>query len=422
MADKKKSNFSIRKLIYNDKYLIVCSIIAAIIIWIATSMNLSPLTTKRITVPVSIDFSGTLAEQLGIEYFDSDTITVEVTVSCKKYLAKDINEDDIKASLQTSTVTSAGYHSVPILVSAYNDSAEFSIVSYFPTSAEGYYDVAEEKTFPVNINYTNSGFAAEGYVAGDTALNDNNVTVSGPKTYVSNIDRVVADISLESNLTESQVVKLDPIAVDAAGNKVDYITVNTPEDGLIATVPILKIKNLYPDIDIIDGPEDIENVVNIKYSVDYVEAGVLESSEAVSLDLGDISASELLPGKNEFTFDASKISGITVLDGTEEIVVTITVPDNYTTKTVRFANKEALYNYPNINAMSISSNEVTIVGDEDVLENIESSDLSFSITSVDGKEITSDTDECYITVSVKDLKSCWAYKNKYTAKIKQSAQ
>ena len=55
MADiKKKHKFSFRKLVYNDRYLIACSIIAAVVIWVVTSMNLSPETTKKITVPVAL--------------------------------------------------------------------------------------------------------------------------------------------------------------------------------------------------------------------------------------------------------------------------------------------------------------------------------------------------------------------------------
>ncbi len=49
MADiKKKHKFSFRKLVYNDRYLIACSIIAAVVIWVVTSMNLSPETTKKL--------------------------------------------------------------------------------------------------------------------------------------------------------------------------------------------------------------------------------------------------------------------------------------------------------------------------------------------------------------------------------------
>ena len=57
MAENKKRKFSLRKLIYNDKYLIIISIFAAVCVWVATSINLSPETTKKITVPVSIDLS-----------------------------------------------------------------------------------------------------------------------------------------------------------------------------------------------------------------------------------------------------------------------------------------------------------------------------------------------------------------------------
>lgn len=154
---RRKSKFSLRKLIYNDKYLIVLSVIAAVVIWIATSINLSPETTKSVTVPVTVDFSGTLAEQLGIQYFDSTDITVDVTISCQRYLARDITADDISASLRTDTVTSAGYQSVQILVST-RGTDEFSIESYYPTSVAGLYDVYQEQSFPVQLKYTNTDF------------------------------------------------------------------------------------------------------------------------------------------------------------------------------------------------------------------------------------------------------------------------
>lgn len=418
MKKNKKHKFSIRKLIYNDKYLIICSVIAAVIIWIITAMNLSPETTKKISVPVTVDFSGTLAEQLGIEYFDNDEITVDVTVSCKKYLAMDISENDIRASLQTSTVTSTGYHSVPIYVSSNDENAEFTIISYFPTSAEGFYDVAEEKAFPVDINFTNSGFAADGYVAGDTSLNSNSVTVRGPRTYMSFIDKVVANIELQSNLTESQVVNLEPVALDTNGNKVDYVSVNSTEDGLIATVPILKVRTLQPNITLINGPDNILDIVDIMYSVDYIEAGVLESTDVNSLELGNLDVSELSVGKNQFTFETSSISGITVLDGTSEVVVTITVPDSYATKRISFLSEDIFLNDSKRRIISISSHEVIIVGDENALNSVDKSNLSFGIASIDGAEITTGTTECYITVYVKDINNCWIYNNRFTARVK----
>ena len=327
---RKKSKFSLRKLIYNDKYLIVLSVIAAVVIWIATSINLSPETTKSVTVPVTVDFSGTLAEQLGIQYFDSTDITVDVTISCQRYLARDITADDISATLRTDTVTSAGYQSVQILVST-RGTDEFSIESYYPTSVAGLYDVYQEQSFPVQLKYTNTDFCADGYVAGVTTLSSDEVLVGGPKTYVSQIDRVEATISLDSNLSESQLVDLAPVALDSSGKKLDYITF---ENSITANIPILKVENLSPQVNLVNAPVNVQNIVDIDYSVSKIQAGVLESGENAVLDIGDINFNEISPGKNEFTFDLTQLSGVVVLDGTDEVTVTVTVPDDYETRDI----------------------------------------------------------------------------------------
>lgn len=322
MTNKKRS-FSLRKLIYNDKYLIVCSILLAVIIWVATSMNLSPETTKKITVPVTIDFTDTLAGQLGIEYFGNKDITVEVKVSCKKYLAKDISDDDINASLQISTVTSTGYHSVPVLVTA-NDESDFSIESYFPTSVEGYYDIASETKKPVEIRFVDDDFLEDGYVLGTTTLSENSVTIKGPKTYVDSVDKVIADVQFDNKLSEPQVVELKPKAVDLTGREVSYVNVTAAENSLTATIPVLKVVNLQTTVNLLNAPANAEDLLDITYSVPTIQVGILKSSNITSAVIGDVDYTRLGSGTNVFTFDASKVNGFTVLDGTTNIEVTIT--------------------------------------------------------------------------------------------------
>lgn len=322
MTNKRRS-FSLRKLIYNDKYLIICSVVLAVVIWVATSMNLSPETTKKITVPVTIDFTDTLAGQLGIQYYGNNEISVDVKVSCKKYLAKDIGDDDINASLQISTVTSTGYHSVPILVTA-NDDSDFTIESYFPTSVEGYYDIAAETQMPIEINYLNEDFIEDGYVLGTTTLSENNVTLKGPKTYVDSVDKVVADVQFDGKLTEPQVVELKPKAIDASGREVAYVNVTAFENSLTATIPILKVAELPTTVNFLNAPANVSDLIDISYSVPSIKVGVLKSSNITSAVIGEIDFASLGSETNVFTFDASKVNGFTVLDGTTNIEVTIT--------------------------------------------------------------------------------------------------
>ncbi|MDE6124955.1 MAG: YbbR-like domain-containing protein [Eubacterium sp.] len=421
MEKMKKNKFSIRKLVYNDKYLIVCSIIAAIIIWIITSLNLSPETTKQISVPVTIDFSGTLAEQLGIEYYGDKEITVDVTISCKKYLAKDINESDLVATLQTSTVTSTGYLSVPITVTPFDAAAEFRIERHSPTSAQGYFDVAQEISMPVDINFVNGSFTADGYVAGDTTLNHSSVLLSGPKDYISNVKSVVADVTLENDLTESQIVNLEPKAVDSSGNEVRYITLTVPEgeSSVVATIPILKVQLLKPSVTFVGGSDDAESVLDVEYSVDSVQVGALESAALTTLNLGNISFADLNVGTNTFDFDANAINGITVLDGTSTITVTVTVPDDYSTKTISISRSDInseLLNY-NVSVRGLSSNRITIVGDSDVLKDIDKSKISLSLAPANGEDVISEaTTECRIAISINVQGTCWVI-GTYTANV-----
>lgn len=413
---RRKSKFSLRKLIYNDKYLIVLSVIAAVVIWIATSINLSPETTKSVTVPVTVDFSGTLAEQLGIQYFDSTDITVDVTISCQRYLARDITADDISATLRTDTVTSAGYQSVQILVST-RGTDEFSIESYYPTSVAGLYDVYQEQSFPVQLKYTNTDFCADGYVAGVTTLSSDEVLVGGPKTYVSQIDRVEATISLDSNLSESQLVDLAPVALDSSGKKLDYITF---ENSITANIPILKVENLSPQVNLVNAPVNVQNIVDIDYSVSKIQAGVLESGENAVLDIGDINFNEISPGKNEFTFDLTQLSGVVVLDGTDEVTVTVTVPDDYETRDIRVSASNVTISPPDgytAQAVSLPDTTITVVGSSSALENLSSSNLVLSCDlKQNGNSVSTGVNEYVLSVSVNDAPDVWVY-GSYTVRV-----
>lgn len=422
---KKNKKFSIRKLVYNDKYLIICSIIAAIVIWVLTSMNLSPETTKRITVPVSVDFSGTLAEQLGIQYYGNDSITTEVTISCKKYIANDITENSFTASLQTNAITSTGYQSIPIVINVADD-AEFTIQSYSPTSITGFYDYAEELTVPVELNFVNENFTAEGYVAGETVLNQSSVILKGARTYISNVKRVVADVSLQGDLTESQVVTVTPVALNEVGNRVENVEIILPDGGtsMTASVPILKIQNLQPAVSFIDGPSNAGSFLNVKYSVNSIEVGALESAQLTALNLGNISFNDINLGVNTFDFNAALLNGVTVLDGTEEITVTVTVPNNYETKRIPISVSDLspeLEGY-DISVTSISSNYITIVGSPAVLEGIDKSRLSFSLVPLERAEtIDENTERCRLTVSITGNGRCWVL-GMYTVNVKVTAK
>lgn len=421
MAEK-KNKFSIKKLIYNDKYLIIMSVFLAVIIWIATSMNLSPETTKTITVPVAVDFSGTAAEQLGIKSFGEETVDVDVTVTCKKYLAKDITADDFNVYLQTNVVTTNGNYDVPIKVEA-KENADFKVSGYYPTVYKAFFDVEVSKVMDIEIDYTKENFVAEGYTMGIPFLSESSVTVKGPATYVSQIARVGATVAVEDNMKTTASVDIVPVALDSYGSKLSYIRFETQSNNLTVTIPILKEMVLDSAVNFVGKPSKL-NVgdLDVSYSVKRVNVGVLEEANIKQAVIGNIDFSKLRPGENRFVFSVESMENLVILDSIDEIEVIVTVASNYTEKTIAVnQNNVTVVNIPNgFNAgvTGLSSQYVTVVGTESDLANVNSSNIKIvaDLSSLKKEEVKTGINAYSVKSSVDNSDTCWVYGD-YTANV-----
>lgn len=417
-----KSKFSMRKLIYNDKYLIIISVLCAICIWIATSMNLSPETTKTISVPVAVDFSGSVTEELGIKCYGDESFNVDVTVKAKKYIAKDISSEDLNVQLQTNIVTTVGTHEVPISVSA-GENADFSVESYYPSVYTAYFDVPEEEEMEIQLNYSTNDYIADGYVGGENLLNESSVIVSGPQTYVSRVSKVTADVAIKNKLKETATINIEPKAVDVYGNSVDYISLKYGSEKITLTIPVLKVEQLTPNVTITDAPTSVDlSKLSIDYSVKSIKAGVMEAAGIKAAELGEIKMSSLRVGENKFTFDTGQLDGITVLDDTDKVTVTVTVPSDYTSKDVDItASGVKLNNVPDgytAKVVSLNADSVTVIGPEKAIDSVKSKNVivSCDLTTKKGSTVQTGNHQYKLTVVVSGVDGVWIY-GTYTANV-----
>lgn len=418
----KGSDFSIRKLIFNDKYLIIISVFLAVVVWCATSMNLSPETTKTVTVPVTVDFSDSAAAQLGIKCFGEETIDVDVTVSCKKYLAKDITADDLNVYLQTNTVTTNGNMDVPIRVDI-GDNKDFSVVSYYPTVYKAYFDVEDEKVMDITIQYENDDFIRDGYVMGQELLSESSVTVKGPKTYVSQVKSIVTTVNFTEPISTTQTLDADITPVDSYGNKVDYISFETKNEKITLTIPVLKKTVLSVTSSFTGKPANLNiNDFDVSYSVNRVNAGVLEEAKLDKANIGNIDFSQLTVGENKIDIDVNNLESFAILDDISQITVTVRVPNTYSTKSIPmgFSNVE-ITNIPkgyNAEVVSLSASRVTAVGPENDLTALSRSNVKLTVDlSSLGDTPNEGNATCNATTSLEGSNTCWIY-GSYKATVK----
>lgn len=423
---EKKRGFSLSKLIYNDKYLIILSVLAAVIIWIAASMNFSPETTKTITVPVNVDFSDSAAEHLGLKCYGEETVDIDVTVTCKKYLAKDITADDITAVLQTNTVTAKGNFEVPIKVDTVGENNDFTISSYYPTVYKAYFDVEESKTMDISVAYENKDFVADGYIMGEPLLSESTAVITGPKTYVAQVKSLVCSVSVDGKINKTQSIDLNVTPVDSSGSSVDYVIVNSGKDNLTLTIPVLKKMELDVTASFTNKPESInEQDLTVTYSTEKVSAGVLEDAEIKEANIGSIDFSQLKPGTNTFTFDLSNLEGMVILDDISEITVTVNVPSDYEIKNVSVNKSDiTVANIPegyDAQVTSVSSNSVTLIGTE---KGIDSDNPGIALVvdlAAYENSISAGTSDYKLTVSVENSTECWVH-GEYSAKVTLTKQ
>ena len=420
---KEKSNFSLKRLIFNDKYLIITSLLLATLVWIVTSLNIGIDETKTIKMTVPIVLGDEVSEQLGTQYYTlHDAVELNVTITGAKYAIGQVTEQDLKVSFDTSNVNRIGEQSIPILVTNKSKKLDFTVSSVYPSSIDAYHDVKESKTFDVFLEYSDDA-VADGYTFGSPVLSEDKVVVSGPKTYVDKVERVMVnvDFSEDQNLTETFNSECE-LSIEGVGVESNYLTMttrddlNTPITTVSVTLPVLKIMNLPVEVDIDDIPSGFDkNNIGLRYSMDNIEAGVLDNSNIKSAKIGSISFSDLKFGSNKFTFDVTDLEGITLLDESVKTVdVYVTIPGTYIKK------------YVSINPSDV---KITGVGKETTAElsNLSTRNIAVYVPKELADEVITldvkcdvseknDDNKYPLAFSIKNTDDAWVY-GSYTATV-----
>ena len=220
------------------------------------------------------------------------------------------------------------------------------------------------------------------------------MVVSGPKTYVARVSKVVADVNLNEKLSETATINIEPKAVDVYGNKVDYISLNYGAEKLTLTIPVLKVKQLSTHVTLTDAPESVDlSKIKVYYSTDSIRAGVLAGTDIKAAELGEVHFTDLRVGENTFTFNATQLEGITVLDDTEKVTVRVVVPSDYTSKDIDVsATGVKLNNVPagyTAKVTALNSDSVTIIGPKSAIRGLKAKNvvLSCDLTAKKGESI-----------------------------------
>ena len=239
----KKKKISFKNLIYDNRFVLALSIIAAVIIWIVVAIQASPEDDRIIKdVPVKIEISNNVSN-LGLQMFGNTDFTVEVKVHGKRYEVAEsvLTKDDISVVAKTNYVDSTGSQTLKLEVTAKDPSkANYEIVSLSQDSINVYFDYYKEGEYTLqpDVVYDGASYVTNGLIAETPVLSANTVKLSGPVTEMAKIKKVVARVTLNKKISATTTLDAEIIPLSEYGGKLQYITVNDGLADITMTLPI----------------------------------------------------------------------------------------------------------------------------------------------------------------------------------------
>ena len=226
--------------------------------------------------------------------------------------------DDLTCTANINYVNTAGLATLDVKV-ATNDSS-ISVESQSLSVINVYFDKAVEMAIPVEavIPENFDSIAANGYFADSPISSISKITVNGPQTEVNSIEKFVATADYQKDITENLTVdaKLKPILTNPISLK--YTQYDDSE--VTVTVPIRKIMLLPSTVSFASAALNyLENELDVSVYPSNVRCAVQSQNDDLTkyLVVGMVDFNDIDNTYNTFTFHASEISDIKILDDIE---------------------------------------------------------------------------------------------------------
>ena len=407
-----KTKFGINDLFNNDKFLLIFSLFAALIIWLLVVVNVSEATT-RVIQGVKVNIDSTVPSQFGLEVFGEKEFTVDVTVKGKKYQISPaaLSAEDIVITAQTNNVDSAGKRTLQ-LKPEIPEGADYTISSISLRSIDVYFDTAKTVQMVIEPLVEADGFPVveEGFTSGNINLSETSVTVTGPSTEINRIEKVVAKLELEKSLSSNKSADAEIILLNDK-NRSDFKYVTMSIDKVVLTIPVLQVKEIETIVTFKNAPDNYL-VTPLKYSVspgkDLFNISVDDYDKTVNYSIGTIDFKTLSPSNHVFTFLAEDVA---VAEGstTEEYVVNVDM-SGIRQEHITYSKDNYIINNPDEKEYKVSglNKSIVVVGAEKDLESITEEDVKVEIdlSEIDISQGQSITVPAVVTV---DNAGCWIY-------------
>ena len=267
---------------------------------------------------------------------DEDELeSIRVVVHARRSVLNKLESKDIKVVIDLrERDTSTGIVPVKASVRGYEENLDVT-TECNPNNVQVKVEDSTTKSFPISVSTENK--QRDGYELGEMTTNPERIQISGAKSTIEDIQRVVARIDV-MGISEDCVKEADLIIFDGNGNVMDQsnLQTNLGDKGITVNVQVLPTKKVKLNFNVSGTPVEGYHLTGLSNEPESVEVyGTKEDLD--DLTVLDIPSSEInidnLQSRKEYTVDISKYlpEGVALTEeAAKNVVVTVMVEEEGT--------------------------------------------------------------------------------------------
>lgn len=381
--------FKWEKLWGDRRFLLLLSLGIAVLLWLYVTMSVMPNTSTTLSgVPVDFDYDSAKYTTLGLDIVNEPSYTVDLSLSGDGSVLGAASASDFVVYPDYSSVKGAGSQTLNLNVKIINPDLESRVTATIERgrrTVDVVFDTILTKTLPVTVE-TGGLHIAEGYSLNRVSSSPSEITITGPSTEVSQVTAVVAPLSMEEELSESQLVQVQLEMRDANGKTLDLPYTTMEDDIVDVTVSVYKQVELPLVVNFINVPSYFD-VSTLQYSLSQ-ETLLVSGPERVVNNLTELSVGSF--DLSTFSLDKDYQMNVELPDGivSDENISSVTLSFDTTGMSERTFNVSqiSVINVPANYQVEVTTkriNNVVLVGPEEDLEQLSAGSIEARINAED---------------------------------------
>lgn len=363
----------------NNRFNMILALVAAIVLWAYVLGEINP-TSSTVVRNVPINFVNEEAlEEEGLALLSSSATTVNISISGQRTAITRVDAGDFNVTVDLEALKK-GENTVMVNVTGP------SSVKIDRTSIEKVTVVVDEKiSAEKDIDTIIKGDVPNDKEATVISIDRNKVNVTGPKTLVDRVVKLVAYIDAEDMGNEAKDLTVNMIPIDVNGEKVGGVTLDGGSKVNITAIMFSK-KTVQLHVPVTNQDSgDIERDITTPNTVT-IRGSEEDLSEVSSITCRGIDLRNVITSTS-ITLEPILPEGVEIVDPSDTLVMAVKVKEQIS-KTFNFSNDDIAFNGNDNNynyKVSDIEVKVTATGKESVINRLTKEDftLSVNVTNLD---------------------------------------